>query len=130
MSTQPFQGLSFLEVVEKLQEDKNFSSLFEAFALNAVVTGLNSPAGEMLLRFFAKDANELAQLVANKEALQGILTVNRRETIDTTATQTPGIGTTNSTVQCEAVGFNRASFVALLESNENASQPQQPETEQ
>lgn len=111
MSSELFQGLSFVEVIEKLQEDKRFSNLFEAFALNAAVSGLDSPAGQALLRFFAKDEAELAQLTAATDVLERVLTVNRRTTQDTTITATPGITTTGSTLQCEAAGIPAMGFV-------------------
>ena len=101
MSTPIFQGLSFLEVVEKMQKDKEFSNHLEALALNAAVAGIDSDAGNELLRVFAKDEDELAQLVSNQEIIKEVLTVNRRETIEGTA-ETPGIGTTATTTQCGA----------------------------
>lgn len=100
MSTPKFQGLSFLEVVEKMQEDKDFSNRLEALALESAIDGIDSNAGNDLLRVFAKDEDELAQLVSNQEILQQVLTLNRRETIDGTAPETPGITTTPTTPQC------------------------------
>lgn len=112
MSGELFQGLSFVEVIERLQEDKKFSSLFEAFALNAAVSGLDSPAGQALLRFFAKDEAELAQLTAATDVLERVLTVNRRETVGTTTPTTPGVTTTGSTPMCEAAGLPPQGFAA------------------
>jgi hypothetical protein len=114
MSTPIFQGLSFLEVVEKMQEDKSFSDVLEALALGAVVAGIDSPAGEMLLRVFAKNEEELAQLVANQEILKGVLTVNRRDTVEGTAPETPGIGTTPTTIPCGALGLGPEGFAHLV----------------
>ena len=111
MSSELFQGLSFVEVVEKIQEDKRFGNLFEAFALNAAVSGLDSPAGQRLLRFFARDEAELAQLTAASDVLENVLAINRRTTQNTTTTATPGITTTGSTLVCEAVGLPPTGFI-------------------
>jgi hypothetical protein len=130
MSSELFQGLSFVEIIEKLQEDKRFSNQFEAFALRAAETGLDSPAGQRLLRYFARDANELAQLTAATGVIQMVLTVNRRETHDTTTPATPGIGTTGSTMACEAVGLpNEGLFGAASPSEAVESNPQTDEQE-
>jgi hypothetical protein len=124
MTTPIFQGLSFLEVVEKLQEDKDFSNVLEALALGAAVAGIDSDAGQMLLRVFAKDENELAQLVANETILQGVLTVNRRDTVDGTAADTPGIGTTPTTIPCGALGLGPEGFAHLVAAaKKNESEP-------
>ena len=103
MSGNLFSGLSFLEVIERLQTDKQFSNLFEAIALRVAVNGLDSPDGRRLLMFFAKDEEELARLVAETETLEGILAVNRRNTVEGTAT--PGTGTTGTTGICLAAGL-------------------------
>ena len=93
MSNEPFGGLSFIEIIEKLRSDRQFSAQFEAVALLVSNSGLDSPAGRGLLRFFAKDAAELAQLMAEANTLNDVLAGNRRTTVPGT---TPGTGTTGS----------------------------------
>ncbi len=93
MSTQAFRGLSFVEIVEKLQEDDEFSRDFEALAQIVVDSGsnLDSPAGRRLLMHFAKNEGELAELLAAKDVLRNVLARNRRNTVDTaTGTFTGG----------------------------------------
>jgi hypothetical protein len=127
MSSGAFGGLSFAEIIEKLQTDKTFSTAFEAVVLQASVQpdGLNSPAGRSLLRFFAKDEQELAQLISEANVLKNVLALNRRATVDTTVARTsPGTGTTGS-VAClfaELSGDEKALAAAPFAADEQKEQ--------
>ena len=99
MSDEQFLGLSFVELLNKLQTDREFSNNFEALVL--LVTRnenkLNSAAGRQLLMHFAKDPEELAQLTAEQETLDDVLANNRVRTVPTTHTGTYTTGSVRCT---------------------------------
>lgn len=93
--SEQFLGLSFAELIQRIQKDRQFGNDFEALVLDVTrhENKLNSEAGQLLLRHFAKDADELAQLTATRETLDDVLANNRVRTVPTTHTGTYTTGT-------------------------------------
>lgn len=99
MSDEKLMGLSFAELVDKIQEDAQFSRDFEALVLAVTVhpNKLNSPAGRELLSHFASTEEELAQLTAAQDTLDDVLANNRMGTVATTHTGTYTTGSVTCT---------------------------------
>ena len=91
MADEQFLGLSFAELVDRIQEDIQFGRDFEALVLDVTKRGddkFDSADGRRLLRYFAKDEDELGQLLAARNVIEGVLANNRVRTVPTTHTGT------------------------------------------